>query len=305
MFSKKLMSVLLAAPSIVVLTGCGSDSNNTERTGTTSSSSADITATSSSTSPSSEAISSAASSSAGEEVIPQSLADRVMHLTIDDVQSLAQTGSHATSGMFVVRYGDNGTLVNEGILPWNPAYAATYHYSANSENTAQDEITLLGESNVVVTTQYTFITANTGTWVQNYNDSEITYEGSFIVTAEPYTGFAPASLEGLSADIEFLTSVSDQPAGSYPTEGIATHIYNTATMFSTDGSQINTPNTVGTYTAEKLSLNVIRDTGFNTTFNDVYEIVYTFETLTSGTFTEDWGNGQIFWTGVFNIKPIE
>lgn len=304
MLHRKSIFAFLTALLAALITGCGSDSNNTEPTVNAASTSA-LQTTSSTANISSEPTSNAASSAMGISMMPQSLANTVMHLTIDDVQSLAQTGTHATSGMFVVRYGDNGTLVNEGILPWNPAYAATYHYSVNSENTAQDEITLLGESNVVVTTQYTFITENTGSWVQNYNDSEIIYEGSFIVTAEPYTGFAPASLEGLSADIEFLTSVSNQPAGSYPTEGIATHIYNTATTFSTDGSQINTANTIGSYTAEKLSPNVIRDRGFNNTFNDVYEIVYTFETLTSGTFTEDWGNGQILWTGVFNIKPIE
>lgn len=304
MLHRKSIFAFLTALLAALITGCGSDSNNTEPTVNAASTSA-LQTTSSTANISSEPTSNAASSAMGISMMPQSLANTVMHLTIDDVQSLAQTGTHATSGMFVVRYGDNGTLVNEGILPWNPAYAATYHYSVNSENTAQDEITLLGESNVVVTTQYTFMTENTGTWVQNYNDSEIIYEGSFIVTAEPYTGFAPASLEGLSADIEFLTSVSNQPAGSYPTEGIATHIYNTATTFSTDGSQINTANTIGSYTAEKLSPNVIRDRGFNNTFNDVYEIVYTFETLTSGTFTEDWGNGQILWTGVFNIKPIE
>lgn len=287
------------------MSGCGSDSNNPEPPINTTSTSPQSATTSSTSLSSVGASSRDATSSVSIDVMPQTLANTVMHLSIDDVQSLAQTGTHATSGTFIVRYGDNGTLVNEGISPWSPAYAATYQYSVTGDDMAQDEINRLGENNTTITTQYTFLTPNSGNWTQNYNDGEIIYEGSFIVTTEAYTGFAPDSLAGLSADIEFLTSESNEPAGSFPTEGIATHIYNSATTFRTDGSQINTSNTVGTYTAEKLSLNVIRDEGFNATFNDVYEIVYTFETLTSGTFTEDWGNGQILWTGVFNIQPIE
>lgn len=305
MLNIKSIFTLWSASTIILMAGCGSDKNYTAPPINDASASYQNGITSSSTNISSEAMSTADNSGVEIEAMPQSLANKAMHLTITDVTSLAQTGEHPTEGTFIVRFGDNGTLVNEGISPWGAAYAATYNYTVTSDNTAENNTIRLDESSIAIKTEYIFTTPSTGTWVQNYNNNEIIYEGTFTVNTETYPGFAPNALVGLSADIEFLTSVSNEPAGSFPTAGIATHIYNTATTFNTDGSQVNTPNTVGTYAAEKLSLNVIRDSGFNTTFNDVYEIVYTFETLTSGTFTEDWGNGQILWTGVFNVQPIE
>lgn len=223
---------------------------------------------------------------------------------IENVDTNEPADTFPTEGTFIVRYGANGTLVNEGIGSTSAPYAATYIYNAESDTIVNVVSVILNEENTPVLTRYTFDSSTSGTWTQAFNEN-ITYSGSFTLIDETYSGFAPSTLSGKKADITFITAVSDLPDGSYVTEGVATHFYNTETGFTTDGSQVNVDNTTGTYEAEKLSSNRIRDKGFNLTFGEAYEIVYTFTTLSSGTFTENWNNGEILWTGTFEMTDIE
>lgn len=275
-----------------LLSACGGDGKSSPYAGLSSNASA--------------ALSSHSSSSHQGIVLPASFTDKQVSQAIERIISTLPSGIHRQSGDLQVYYGGNATWVGDSLLLNRAAVAGTYstRYDA-AQQKIQVTSQLLEPAGATIVDTYTFVTATEGVWQQDYNNGAVLVEGRFALQDKAYPGFAPQGFAGRKASLTFTKTVTALPPGTYIDSGTAFHIYTTATAFATDLSLYGLPAGEGNYSYDRPLLNVGRDTGFNITFNAPYQIEYTFNSLNSGTFKENWNSGQILWEGTFVISNIE
>lgn len=277
----------------VLLSACGGDGKDSSHASSSSISSA-------------LASSSHSSSSSQSIILPASLSDKQMSQTIERITTTLPSGTHREFGDLQVYYGGNATFVGESLLLNRDLVAGTYSLVSDAvQQKIQVTSLLLAPAAVKVVDTYTFVTATKGVWRQDYNNGEVLIEGSFSLSDKVYPGFAPPSFSGRKASLTFTQTVTNLPPGTYIDSGTAFHIYTSNTAFATDLSNYGLPAAEGNYIYDRPALNVGRDIGFNITFNAPYQIEYTFDTLSSGTFKENWNNGEILWQGTFVITDID
>ena len=186
----------------------------------------------------------------------------------------------------------------------------TYTYRKTGKNTGVEKAVMTSFNNMPYTTTYTFETEHSGVWVQDFNQGTIIFEGTFTIepiNIEPMQQLAPESIEGLNIALNIKSAISELPVGSYPNAGIALQTYLADGSFTIKGIGPGTLDSYGTYTYTKVSGNTAVEEAIQTSefFSLPYTMVYTFETKTSGHWTQNFGNGLIRFSGTFDTFPSE
>jgi len=189
------------------------------------------------------------------------------------------------------------------------AFYGTYKYKRTSVNTAIEKSIDISVGNTPYTTKYTFETATSGKWEEDFGNGQIIFSGSF--TLEPSNlpaqrHLAPETNAGLNVVLFIKDATSATlPPDVYPKKGIALQTYAQDGSFLIKGYGPLTLDSHGTYTYKKISPNTAIEEAnqISPFFTQPYTMVYTFETPTSGTWFQSLGNGWIKFTGTFGTSP--
>jgi hypothetical protein len=199
-----------------------------------------------------------------------------------------------------------GTGTLQGQVPENlQTFYGSYQYHRTGANTAIEKSIDLSLNNTPFTVKYTFETAYSGKWEENFGNGDLVLSGRF--TLEPSNlpierHLAPASRADTNTALIIKSTESDLPQGAYPTAGLVLQIY------AQDGSMVfkgfgpGTLDSTGTYRYTKISANsaVEEVTQVSDYFTLPYTMVYTFETPTSGKWFQNFGDGLILFSGTFD-----
>lgn len=221
-------------------------------------------------------------------------------------------------GAVVKRFKRDGTFTAlatstlQGQAPDSPqTFYGTYKYKRTGVNTAVEKSIDVSVGNMPYTTTYTFETATSGKWEEDFGNGQIIFSGRF--TLEPSNlpasqQLAPATNAGLNVVlfIKDATSV-ELPPNVYPKKGIALQTYAQDGSFLIKGYGPLTLDSHGTYSYKKISANTAVEEAIQVSpfFTQPYTMVYTFDTPTSGTWFQSLGNGWIKFTGTFGTAPNE
>lgn len=239
---------------------------------------------------------------------PFTIAGLDINLQIEKVVTNLSSG-YPTQGVAVMHYKKDGTWTAQGTGgDFQQAYYGTYRYQRTGFNTAVERSFDLA-LHAPYTTNFTFLNATSGKWVQNFNNGQITFSGSFTtipsnLPTEKHT--APESISGQIVGL-FIREANSAtlPPDVYPKHGLAVQTYAPDGTMVIKGFGLNTLNSTGTYHYKKVSANTAVEEVIQVSdlFTLPYTMVYTFETPTSGTWYQDLGNGFIKFTGTFETVP--
>ena len=115
---------------------------------------------------------------------------------------------------------------------------------------------------------------------------------------------APQTIAGLDVITQIENTVTDYTSG-VPTEGVVVAHYKKDGSWIAEGTGgPNQQNYYGTFKYHRTSANTAIENGIDSSLhNTPYTTVYTFKTPTQGTWVQDWGNGQITFSGSFTLVP--
>ena len=115
---------------------------------------------------------------------------------------------------------------------------------------------------------------------------------------------APNSIAGWDANLQIENTVSTYTSG-IPTEGVAVVRYKKDGRWSAQGvGGSNQQEYYGSYKYQRTGFNTATEKGIDQSLhNTPYITKYTFETPTQGKWVQDWGNGQIVFSGSFTLVP--
>lgn len=114
-----------------------------------------------------------------EPLAPQSLSGLNVALTIESAVS-SLPGGYPTSGLVVQTYAQNGQYSAKGIGQGNIDSIGSYQYQRISANTAVETAVQTSDFfTLPYTMVYTFTSANSGLWYQNFANGTIIFEGRF------------------------------------------------------------------------------------------------------------------------------
>ncbi|MDF3013817.1 MAG: hypothetical protein K0Q78_2021 [Cellvibrio sp.] len=219
-------------------------------------------------------------------------------------------------GAVVKRFKRDGTFTalatstQQGQAPDAPqTFYGTYKYQRTGFNTAIEKSIDVSVNNTPYTTKYTFETATSGKWEEDFGNGQIIFSGSF--TLEPSNApaqehLAPATNAGLNV-VLFITDATSAtlPPDVYPKKGIALQTYAQDGNFLIKGYGPLTLDSHGTYSYKKISANTAVEEAnqISPFFTQPYTMVYTFDTPTSGTWYQSLGNDWIKFSGTFVTSP--
>lgn len=239
---------------------------------------------------------------------PHSIAGLNINLQIENTVTQLASG-YPTQGVVVMHYKSDGSWTAQGFGGENQqAYVGTYKYQRTGFNTAVEK-SFDQTLQAPYTTSFTFLTTTSGKWVQDFNNGQITFSGSFTTVpsnlpAEKHK--APESIAGQIVGL-FIKSATSAvlPPDVYPKHGLAAQIYAGDGTMVIKGFGLNTLNSTGTYRYQKVSANTAVEETIQVSdlFTLPYTMVYTFDTPTSGTWYQNLGNGFIKFTGTFETTP--
>jgi len=219
-------------------------------------------------------------------------------------------------GAVIKRFNRDGTFTaqatstQQGQAPDAPqTFYGTYKYQRTSFNTAIEKSIDASVNNTPYTTKYTFETATSGKWEENFGNGQIIFSGSF--TLEPSNApvqehLAPTTNAGLNVVLFIKDATSATlPPDVYPKKGIALQTYAQDGSFLIKGYGPLTLDSHGTYNYKKISANTAVEEAnqISPFFTQPYTMVYTFDTPTSGTWYQSLGNDWIKFTGTFVTSP--
>ncbi len=202
-----------------------------------------------------------------------------------------------------------GTGTMQGQVPDSQqAFYGTYKYQRTGFNTATEKSIDVSVNNTPYTTKYTFDTATSGKWEEDFGNGQIKFSGSFTLVASHLSAqqhLAPETNAGLNVALFIKNAESNLPPDVYPKKGIALQTYAQDGTFLIKGYGPLTLDSHGTYNYKKISANTAVEEAIqiNNLFTLPYTMVYTFETPTSGTWFQNLGNGFITFTGTFETAP--
>ncbi len=117
-----------------------------------------------------------------QHLAPEGKADTNVALIIKSTKSDLPAGVYPAAGLVLQTYAQDGTLVFKGFGPGTLNSTGTYKYTKISANTAVEEVTQVNEFfTFPYTMVYTFETASSGKWFQNFGDGLILFSGTFDV----------------------------------------------------------------------------------------------------------------------------
>ncbi|MBE0365752.1 hypothetical protein PULV_b0403 [Pseudoalteromonas ulvae UL12] len=115
----------------------------------------------------------------GAPLAPESLSGLNVALTIDSAKSLSPDG-YPTSGLVVQTYAQDGQYAAKGIGQGNIDSIGRYQYQRISANTAVETAMQTSDFfTLPYTMVYTFTSADSGLWYQNFANGTIIFEGRF------------------------------------------------------------------------------------------------------------------------------
>lgn len=207
------------------------------------------------------------------------------------------------------RFTAQGTGTMKGIVPDNQqAFYGTYKYSRTGATTAIEKSVDISVNNTPFTVKYTFNTATSGKWEEDFGNGQLKLSGSF--TLEPSNlpieqHLAPSVKADTSAALIIKTTKSDLPPDVYPTAGLVLQTYAQDGTLVFKGFGPGTVNSTGTYKYTKISANTVVEevTQVSDYFTYPYTMVYTFDTATSGKWFQNFGDGLILFAGTFDVFP--
>lgn len=114
-----------------------------------------------------------------EPLAPQSLSGLNVALTIESAVS-SLPGGFPTSGLVIQTYAQDGQYSAKGIGQGNIDSVGSYQYQRTSANTAVETAVQTSDFfTLPYTMVYTFTSANSGLWYQNFANGTIIFEGRF------------------------------------------------------------------------------------------------------------------------------
>ena len=115
---------------------------------------------------------------------------------------------------------------------------------------------------------------------------------------------APHSIAGWDVNLQTENTVTAYTSG-IATEGVTVIHYKKEGTWAAQGTGgANQQAYYGTYKYKRTSFNTAIDKGIDVSLhNTPYTTQYTFETPTRGKWVQDWGNGQIIFSGSFTMVP--
>jgi len=117
-----------------------------------------------------------------KHLAPSAKADTNVALIIKSTKSDLPAGVYPMAGLVLQTYAQDGTLVFKGFGPGTVNSTGTYKYTKISANIAVEEVTQVSELfTFPYTMVYTFETASSGKWFQNFGDGLILFSGTFDV----------------------------------------------------------------------------------------------------------------------------
>ena len=241
---------------------------------------------------------------------PFSIAGSDIILQIENTVTNYQSG-YPFKGAVVMHYKKDGTFSADGtvVIKGDAAtseqrYFGNYKYQRTGFNTATEKA-IDHSLNAPYTTKYTFETATSGKWEQDFGNGQILFSGSFTLISSnlpPEKHLAPQSIAGLHVALSWDHAVSTElPPDVYPLRGLAVQTYSEDGTMVIKGYGAKTLDSHGTYTYKKISANVAIEnvTQVSNIFTLPYTMVYVFETPDSGKWFQSLGEGWIIFSGTF------
>lgn len=250
-----------------------------------------------------------------ENGAPTSLAGYDLVLQIENAVTTYPNG-YPYKGAVVKHFKRDGTFTAQGTstmqgqVPDNQqAFYGTYKYHRTGFNTAIEKSIDVSVNNTPYIAKYTFETATSGTWEEDFGNGQIKFSGSFTLAPSnvpTQQQLAPETTTNLNIALFIKDATSATlPPNVYPKKGLALQTYAQDGTFTIKGYGPLTLDSHGTYTYKKISANVAVEeaTQISPLFTLPYTMVYTFETPTSGTWFQNLGDGFIKFTGTFETSP--
>ncbi len=241
---------------------------------------------------------------------PQSLKGKTLVLQIEAAQSTDGTAL-PQQGVIVQSY--NAQTLNYRSVGSNSGDGtAIYRYRLKRSNKAVEK-QVDETTGQLYRTVYYFDSPTTGTWKRVSDNRAQVLSGSFILSdTETPTDkqTAPENHNGITVALSIGDTASELPSGFFPEQGVVLQSYNSDGTYTALGFGPATINHFGTYSFEKVSANVAVEQTLQTADTDApftlpFTMVYTFETPTSGTWYQNFGDGLIIFSGTFTTFETE
>jgi hypothetical protein len=115
---------------------------------------------------------------------------------------------------------------------------------------------------------------------------------------------APQTIVGMQMNMHIENTFTTYTTG-VPTEGVTVKHYKKDGAWTAEGTGgLNQQNYFGSYRYQRTGTNTATEKGIDTSlYNTPYTTKYTFEAPDRGKWEEDWGNGQIIFSGSFTLIP--
>lgn len=245
---------------------------------------------------------------------PASLVGQDLVLQIERSASSYSSG-YPYKGAVVKHYNRNGKFTAQGTGTMQPGtpdnqqfFAGGFKYQRTGVNTATEQGIDTTVNNTAFTVKYTFVTASSGTWEEDFDNGKLKLSGSFklVPTNLPEEQhLAPSSIADNTVALIIKSTKSDLPANVYPTGGLAVQAYAIDGSMFIKGTGPRTLDSTGTYKYTKVAPNTAVEevTQVSPLFTLPYTMVYNFDTPNSGTWFQNLGDGLILFWGTFDLFP--
>lgn len=245
---------------------------------------------------------------------PAHLAGYDMVLIIEHATSIYPSG-YPSKGAVVKRYARDGKFTAQGtgiLQPDTPAeqqyFTGTYKYQRTGFNTAIEQSIDTALGNAPFTVKYIFTSPTSGSWEEDFDQGKLKLSGSFTLVPTnlpPAQHVAPASIADTTVALIIQSAESDLPDDVYPSKGLVVQSYAIDGSVILNGFGPKSLDSTGTYKYTKIAPNTAVEevTQVSPFFTLPYTMVYSFDTPTSGTWFQNFGDGQIIFRGVFNLFP--
>lgn len=240
--------------------------------------------------------------------VPKNVVGYEMLLSLQQIEGDVQN-SQASRGVIIQRYSKRNRYQSEGIGdPKHVSQQGDYRFKRESRTSAieylKDEHS--GQSAV---TKYEFIRPNFGLFERRLVNSGIVIKGQFSLVSTQLPAeqhLAEESHNNLSVAVNILAAQSEQvPSGQYPERALVLQRYYDDGRYDAIGYGPQAIPHKGTYSYQKVSAHVAIEQTMQTTdyFTLPFVMVYFYETPTSGTWYQDFGDGLIRFSGIFSTFP--
>lgn len=236
---------------------------------------------------------------ANNDIAPKALSNHTMILTIDaGISDLKRRAPDR--GIAIHRYATDLAVTVLGKGGNNhPAGEGSYQYLKTAADAGQEigELVNTGQYKI----DYQFLTSHSGTFEQSFTDNQNIIRGTFKLEDAQEEVIAPNSLNGQVLALS-LTSTTSNLDGGYPQHAIFLQQYQEDTLTGIGYGQYSV-DFEGKYQFERTSATTaveLTEQTMNRTVYD-YTMAFTFDTPTTGTWLQNFGDGMIIFRGNFTL----